>query len=270
METYKKVMWGSVIVAGTATVLLIFYFFVIRQDTASPGPNTGTEKSVSGPLTASLPQEAQEKNQSDETPPLDVGIDESDNVVRELLRPGTSHTGFDKWLKNNDLIRKAVAVVVNIANGESPSAHLGSLLPAAPFKVKRKYGKIYLDPACYKRYDQAAAVFSSLNSDTLVTVYRRARPLIDEAFKDLGYSEASFDKTLQKAIQELLDVPIVETDILLEEKVTTYMFSDAKLEQLSPPQKHLLRMGPANMKKIRAKLREIAGLLFTDARDKRF
>lgn len=270
METYKKVMWGSSIVAGIIVVLLIFIFFVIRQDTGSPKPNTEQETTGSEPLAAPLPGEPQEENQTEDAPPLDIGIDESDNVMRELLGPGSSHPGFNKWLKNNDLIRKAVAVVVNIANGESPTAHLESLLPAEPFKVKKKYGKIFLDPGCYKRYDQAAAVFSSLSGDTLASVYRRARSLVDESFKDLGYSEASFDHTLQKAIKILLDVPVIETDILLEEKVTTYMFSDANLEKLNPAQKHLLRMGPANIKKIQARLREIAGFLFTGARDKRF
>lgn len=263
-------MWGSSIVAGIAAVLLIFNFFVIRQDTGSPGPNTEQETIVAEQPPAPLTEEPQAENQIEDAPPLDIGIDESDNVMRELLRPGSSHPGFGKWLKNNDLIRKAVAAVVNISNDESPAAHLESLLPAAPFKVKKKHGKIYLDSDSYKRYDQAAAVFSSLSGDTLVSVYRRAYPLIDEAFKDLGYSEASFDHTLQEAIKMLLDVPVIETDILLEEKVTTYMFADANLEKLNPAQKHLLRMGPGNIRKIQAKLREIAGLLFTGARDKRF
>jgi len=259
-------MWGSVILAGIATIVLVFIF---RGDIGSPEPTDEPRTIVTEPRPAVPQDEPRDEKQVEEFSPLDVGINESDEVLRELLRPGSSHDGFDKWLKNNDLIRKAVAVVVNVANGESPTAHLDSLLPTAPFKVKKSEGKIFLDPASYKRYDREAAVFASFDNDTIVSVYRRARPLIDEAFKDLGYSETNFDTTLQKAIRLLLDVPIIERDILLEEKVTTYMFADKRLENLSPPQKHLLRMGPANIKKIQAKLGEIATLLFTDARDRK-
>jgi hypothetical protein len=34
-------------------------------------------------------------------------------------------------------------------------------------------------------------------------------------------------------------------------------FSDPELENLTPPQKHLLRMGPANVRLIQSKIREI-------------
>jgi hypothetical protein len=36
---------------------------------------------------------------------------------------------------------------------------------------------------------------------------------------------------------------------------------DSKIEEMSPPQKHLLRMGPENVQLIQAKLRELARAL---------
>ncbi len=38
-------------------------------------------------------------------------------------------------------------------------------------------------------------------------------------------------------------------------------FRDPTLEGLSPPQKHLLRMGPANVRLIQSKIREIQAAL---------
>ena len=40
-----------------------------------------------------------------------------------------------------------------------------------------------------------------------------------------------------------------------------YAYSDPRLESLTPAQKQLLRMGPANVRKIQARLRGIANAL---------
>jgi hypothetical protein len=62
---------------------------------------------------------------------------------------------------------------------------------------------------------------------------------------------------------ELLRTPVVKGDILLEEEegVVTYQMADYSLENLSEAQKHLLRMGPENIRKIQGKLREMARAL---------
>ncbi|GAH52328.1 unnamed protein product, partial [marine sediment metagenome] len=73
----------------------------------------------------------------------------------------------------------------------------------------------------------------------------------------LSRSLRFFDKTLTVAIVELLKAPVVEGDILLEAKVVSYKMADPELENLSEAQKHLIRMGPENVRKIQAKLREI-------------
>jgi hypothetical protein len=59
----------------------------------------------------------------------------------------------------------------------------------------------------------------------------------------------------------LLKVPVVKQDIQLEKKVVTYTMVDSDLESLSLAQKHLLRMGPDNIRVIQSKLREMAKLL---------
>ncbi|MCK4764405.1 MAG: DUF3014 domain-containing protein [Candidatus Aminicenantes bacterium] len=182
-------------------------------------------------------------------------------MIRELLANSSPHPGFAKWLKNKDLIRISAAVINNIANGESPAAHLDFLLPAEEFKIIRKNDKIYVDPRSYKRYNRAAAIFSSLDSAVIMSLYRQAKPLIEEAFKDLGFPREEFDDTLRRAITILLQVPVIEKKIELEEKVTTYALKDPALEKLTPAQKHLLRMGPGNTKKIQAKLKEISDQL---------
>ena len=62
-------------------------------------------------------------------------------------------------------------------------------------------------------------------------------------------------------MKELLAVPVVEGGIQVKEAVLSYWVVDDSLEDLSEAQKHLLRMGPQNTRKIQKKLREMA-LLF--------
>ena len=83
-------------------------------------------------------------------------------------------------------------------------------------------------------------------------------PAIQEAYKDLGYPDKDFNGTLKKAMLELLDVPVVDEPIMLEKKVVTYMITDPDLEALSAAQKHLLRMGPDNVRGIQGQLRMMA------------
>jgi len=48
----------------------------------------------------------------------------SDTVVRELASEISSHPKLAAWLVNEDLVRRFVASVNNIASGVSPQAHL--------------------------------------------------------------------------------------------------------------------------------------------------
>jgi hypothetical protein len=47
--------------------------------------------------------------------------------------------------------------------------------------------------------------------------------------------------------------------------VVVYEYADPKLEALSPAQKALLRMGPRNVPRVQAKLRELAAALRSPA-----
>ena len=127
--------------------------------------------------------------------------------------------------------------------------------------VMDEAGDYFIDPESYKRYDIAAEVFASLDSKGCVTLYKKLKPAIQEAYKELGYPEAEFDDTLKKAMMVLMQVPVVEQDIQLEKDVVTYTMVDSDLESMNAAQKHLLRMGPDNVSVIQEKLREMAGLL---------
>ncbi len=265
METYKKVIWVSVIIAVVLIVPLIIYFFFLKEGAPAPPPPS-PKPEVRAPASPVTPgPDAAAKEESAEPAALTVPLDDSDEPMRELLKGCSPHPRFAGWLKNKDLLRRFVAVVDNIANGESPAPHLEFLAPTEKFKVSKRGDNAYLDPASYDRYNLVTAILTSLQTKKLVEIYRQAKPLIKQAYKELGYPKKDFGQTLFQAFSVVLDTPELEGDILLEEKVTAYGFADPGLENLSAAQKHLLRMGPENIRKIQAKIRDVISGL----RDKR-
>jgi len=254
MEKYKKAIWIGVIVIALAGIGFGIYYFIYREPQQPPSLPKVIEEQPS-PVPSEKPITEEEKRVRELAR---LALDNSDDMVGELATELSSHPQLVAWLKNEDLIRKFTAIVDNIANDLSPRSHIEFLAPQRDFQVIKKRGLFYVNPDSYNRYNLVADVFASLDSEGCAKLYEQLKPLFQEAYRDLGYPEQDFQETLFKAIIELLKTPVIEGEILLEEKVTTYMMVDPKLEQLSLAQKHLIRMGPENVRKIQAKLREMA------------
>ncbi len=247
----KKAVVALLIVIVCAA---LFYFFIYKRPAKKaespeiPAEET-TEKGTLPPVQTDVPA----------IPPVE--LDQSDGLVRELAAELSVHPQLGLWLKSQDLIRRFVAAVDNIANGLSPRPHISFFMPDGEYKTIKK-GELYVaDPDGYNRYNPVVDVFVSLDSQKCVALLRGFKPLLQEAYRDLGYPDTDFEDTLVKAILELLRAPVVDGTIVLEKRVLSYVMLDPKLEGLSDAQKHLLRMGPENVEAIQKKLREMVLLL---------
>jgi hypothetical protein len=188
-------------------------------------------------------------------------LDESDPVVRELVRQLSSHPRIAAWLATNGLIRNFTVSVANVAEGVSPARHLGVLRPTSGFRVVERGGSLYIDPRSYERYDSLAAAAASIDPAGAARLYSTLKPRIEDANRELGAGAASFDRTLERAIVSLLQAPVLQEGnvrVLSEVQGIGYGFADSKLEDLTPAQKQLLRMGPRNAAIIQSSLRAIA------------
>ena len=242
--------------AGIAGFLLlvgagaVFRFW--PRPATSAGPRPVAAGSVSPPPSTPTPFPL---------PPLE----ESDTVVRDLARGLSSHPLLVSWLAQSELVRTLAAVVLNVAEGESPRPHLPFLAPRSAFTViERRSGRLTLDPASYARYDLVGDAAASLDAGECARVYRLLEPLFESAYRELGHPEGGFSKKLGTAFDRLLEVPLLEGEVPLvevEKAVIAYAFADEKLEALSIPQKHLIRMGPRNVRRVQEKIRAIAGAL---------
>jgi len=189
-----------------------------------------------------------------ELPPLG----ESDALVRLLVGRLSSHPAVAAWLTSDGLIRNATVVVQNVAAGGTPARHLRHVGPQAGFAVRAEAGDTLVDPRSHQRYNWMADAVASIDAAGAARLYSTLRPRVEEAYAELGSTDAGFDATLERAIVVLLETPVVEGDVRLVTRGALYGYADPRLEALLPAQKQLVRTGPRNTRLMQAKLREIA------------
>ena len=186
-------------------------------------------------------------------PPLPA----TDALVRELVVKLTAHPKALAWLATDGLIANFTVATLNIAEGKTPAVHWRTLAPQGRFSIVTAPGGVVLDSKSYRRYDEYAAAISGLDPAGTARLYLTLKPRIVDAYRELGFPEGDFDPVLQRAIGMLLATPIIDGDIQLREKVLTYEFVDPEIESLPAVEKQLLRMGPENVRRVQAKLRQI-------------
>ena len=96
----------------------------------------------------------------------------------------------------------------------------------------------------------------AVEAKRLVAAYAHYYPLFQVAYQELGYPNRYFNDRLVEAIDDLLAAPDVAAPRLVQPKVL-YQFADADLEARSAGQKMMIRMGPGNAARVKAKLRAI-------------
>jgi hypothetical protein len=186
-------------------------------------------------------------------PPLDA----LDPVVRSTVGALTQMSVATSWLATDHLAEQFTAIVQGVAEGQAPSRLLARFRPTIPFAVTRHGTQTVIDPASFSRYDGIADTVASLDPEATVRAYRTLQPRLAEAYDQLGITGSTVDAALEGAIVRLVKTPVPTGDIAVVPRGGAYAFADPTLEALSPAQKLLLRTGPANARRIQARLREI-------------
>lgn len=252
--------WVWIIAGAVLLLALVALWFYLRggsgAETADIG--SGTEQTVSRePLAPPL---AGEPGADIALPPLN----ESDGLVRELVRALSEHPQIAAWLTTDQLIRNFTLSVMEVADGETPAGYLQTVAPDAKFQTRQQGAATYIDARSYTRFDGLASAVASIDARAAARLYATLKPRIQEAHRELAGPAADFDRTLQRAIVELLETPIIEGDAALERRTVGYGYRDPALDALSRAQQQLLRMGPENVRVVQEKLRAIAGHLGID------
>ncbi len=192
-------------------------------------------------------------------------LDDSDPAVKTEINQLSPETGVLSWLKSDHLIRRGVAIMDALKNGAIATKLLNLPSPKDRFTVKKERGALWLDSANYERYGRFMSVLEKIDPTAVANLYRRFKPLLQQAYAELGYPESKLDETLFGAIEQITATPVISRPIELKQESVAYTFADPKLEKLPPIQKTLIRMGPENTRIIQQKAAQLRKALVTDS-----
>jgi len=179
-------------------------------------------------------------------------LDDSDSEVKQSLAEYLTNQSLGLFV-TEDMVRRTVVFVDNLAQGKIARKHVPLSAPVDNFMALES-DIIITDPNSFERYTPYVDMLSQMSNAQIVRLYTKFKPLIFEAYEEIGYEGEEFTYTLNEAITELLETKIPDTNLPLIKDSVTYSYAYPEWEKLSDAQKQFLRMGPTNMKRVKTKL----------------
>jgi nucleoid-associated protein YgaU len=184
-------------------------------------------------------------------------LDESDAEVASALTESFGPGVAEQYLRPESLIRNLVVTVDNLSRTNLALDRRPLQATPGVFVAGGSEDAYYLSEENYARYTPFTTLLARTEARTIVALYRRYYPLMQQAYVDLGNPEPVFNTRVVEVIDHLLATPEVAGPIPLVQPNVLYQFKDPALERLSSGQKILLRMGPEYAAIVKTKLREI-------------
>jgi hypothetical protein len=272
----KKSLGPHIIIVGILLIVILAVVFWPSEEepepVITPEPEM-TEPEVTAPnepevFEPTQPAPTVELEEKDDVEPLPEPVepeplDTSDPAVKASLIESSSADEeiVNRMLVNEGLIQRFVVSVTNLANDEMAPNHQLLTPPEQNFRVYSQAGKQWIDAASYKRYTPYVDMLESFDNEALLNIYGIYKDDIQAKFAEIGDPDQDFNSVLLDAIDQLLDTPEVPVPVEVYTDSVAYKYADDRLESLNEPQKQLLRTGPDNMRRIKAKLRELKVLV---------
>jgi hypothetical protein len=191
-------------------------------------------------------------------------LDESDSWLQEKLPSLTWRKELLKLVINDDMIRRFVVFTDNFSQGlvayeHSPLVAPGSAFTATEEKSANNESKTtwQWDETSTRRFTLYVDLLRSVDTDSLVEWYVELKPLIDQAYSELGYPDDDFSEVLQSTITRVLDMELPKEPIELVRPSVMYRYKNVETEALDDADKLLLRLGKDNLLVIKSILLEI-------------
>lgn len=257
--------------SGTRWILWLFliallggsaglYYWLQRERPAPPPPPVAEPEPAPPPPATAEPAIKhpieQAKQPEQEQKPLPQ-LDESDAAARKQLEQLVGPQPLDQLFYSEALIRNIVVTIDNLPRRKF-ARRLAPVKPApGPFMVESAQGGLAMDPNNAARYTPHVRLAELIDAKKLVGLYVAYYPLFQQAYVELGYPNGYFNDRLVEVIDNLLAAPEAQGPIKLVQPKVLYEYADPGLESLSAGQKILVRVGPENAARLKAKLREI-------------
>lgn len=277
----KRTLAPHFILIGVVVVVILA---VVFWPTSEPEPKPEPVK-VAPPVTQPEPEPAKPEvfESTPEPEPVEIDpnadvepmaptpelepepLDTSDAAIKASLSDISTSSQVNQILVNDGLLQRFVVSVTNLANNEMAPNHQLLKAPDQAFRVYTQAGKQWVDAASYKRYTPYVDVLESFDNSALLDLFKVYSDDIQAKYAEISDDpDKPFAEVMANAIDTLLNTPEVPMPVEVYTDSVMYKYADPRLEALSAPQKQLLRTGPDNMRRIKAKLRELKDMLQQD------
>src|SRR5574337_297337 len=239
---------------------------IVRPEQAASAPATPVAP-VAPTSVASAPMQAESAVQYPVTPSSAAAV--ASSGIAAALDDLLGKKAVRTFLQVDDFARRFVATVDNLGRSYAPA----SVWPVNPapgrFTVtKRSDGSTVISESNSRRYTTLILLAESVDTKKAVDLYIRMYPLLQHTYQDLGFPKGYFNDRLIQVIDLLLASPdpaspveVQLTDVKGPQPSVMpwvrYEFADPALQSLTSGQKIMVRVGPANERRLKAKLREL-------------
>jgi hypothetical protein len=256
-ELRDRAMWwaGALIILGAIGIGVYYRYF-----SQPPAPVTQKAEALTPPSTTSV----------EEPPPIEhpvpgpnagdsslPAVNASDQLVHDSLAGLIGARPIEQFLVPENIVRHIVATIDNLPR-KKLAVEVRPVKGTPGAAIVSTQGDVTtLSEQNYARYAPFVRVVKSIDPKNFADVYFRLYPLFQHAYEDLGYPDKYFNDRLVQAIDDMLRAPTLEGPIQLTQPKVFYELADPDLEELSAGQKLLIRMGPANARIVKEKLRAL-------------
>jgi len=250
----RSAAWIIGIVVAACVAVGGWYWYQAWQHAASPSTPAPTP-APARPAASAEPQIAHPIPGEGAAAALPA-LNDSDPLAHDSLAGVIGRGPVEQFLVPQNIVRHIVVTVDNLPR-HRVAVDLRPVKPTPGQAVTATQGELTtLGDANFARYAPLVRVVQATDVKALAVVYERLYPLFQQAYEDLGYPGKYFNDRLVETIDNLLETPEVSGPIQLVQPKVFWQYADQGLEDRSAGQKLLIRMGPANARVIKAKLRE--------------
>ena len=268
----KQTPWAVIAIIVAAIIAFVVYYYVIAADDKEAPVEVATtviapepELEIETTPEVIEPEATMEPTMEDVVefePEIDLPtLDESDSWFTTKLPNLTWRKELLKLMVTDDMIRRFVVFTDNFSQGTLAYEHTPLISPNAKFtaiEAQTENGtKWQWDESSARRFSLYVDLLRSMDSEMLIQWYVELKPLIDQAYGELGYPDAEFTEVLHSAITKVLDMEIPKAQPELVRPSVMYKYKDESLESLDDAEKLLLRLGKENLLVIKSVLLEI-------------
>jgi hypothetical protein len=225
--------------------------------TPSPAPQASAPVApATADATPKHPIEAAQATQPPSSEALPAVAD-SDSLMQDALAALFTGVPLDHVFHMQEIVPRFVATIDNLPRQTVAQSKMSVKPVEGSLQTAQADGRILLRADNAERYATYMRLLEQVDTPKLVQTYVHYYPLFQKAYQDLGYPHGYFNDRLVEVIDHLLAAPDVPAPLALTQPKVLYEFADPALEQLSAGQKILIRMGPVDESRAKAKLREI-------------